>query len=71
MDKRREEITKLITEQGKMTDEIKAKIDAAGTLTELEDIYRPFRPKRETRATKAIAKYGGDESKCRLENQAA
>ena len=56
MDKRREEITKLITEQEKMTDEIKAKIDAAGTLTELEDIYRPFRPKRETRATKAIAK---------------
>ena len=56
MDKRREEITKLITEQEKMTDEIAAKIQAAGTLTELEDIYRPFRPKRETRATKAIAK---------------
>ena len=56
MDKRREEITKLITEQDKMTDEIKAKIDGANTLTELEDIYRPFRPKRETRATKAIAK---------------
>ena len=56
MDKRREEITKLINEQGKLTDEIKQSIDKAGSLTELEDIYRPFRPKRETRATKAIAK---------------
>ena len=56
LDKRKEEVTKLITDQGKMTDEIKEKIEKAGTLTELEDIYRPFRPKRETRATKAIAK---------------
>ena len=56
LDKRKEEVTKLITEQGKMTDEIKDKIEKANTLTELEDIYRPFRPKRETRATKAIAK---------------
>ena len=56
MDKRREEITKLIDEQGKLTDELKEKIAKAGTLTELEDIYRPYRPKRETRATKAIAK---------------
>lgn len=56
LDKRKEEVTKLITEQDKMTDEIKEKIEKANTLTELEDIYRPFRPKRETRATKAIAK---------------
>ena len=56
LDKRKEEITKLITDQEKMTDEIKIKIEKANTLTELEDIYRPFRPKRETRATKAIAK---------------
>ena len=56
MDKRKEEITKLINDQGKLTDEIKEKIEKANTLTELEDIYRPFRPKRETRATKAIAK---------------
>ena len=56
LDKRKEEITKLITDQDKMTDEIKEKIEKANTLTELEDIYRPFRPKRETRATKAIAK---------------
>ena len=56
LDKRKEEVTKLIADQEKLTDEIKAKIDNANTLTELEDIYRPFRPKRETRATKAIAK---------------
>jgi uncharacterized protein len=56
MDKRKEEVTKLIGDQGKLTDEISAKIANASTLTELEDIYRPFRPKRETRATKAIAK---------------
>ena len=55
-DKRKEEITKLITEQEKMTAEIQAKIDNAKTLTELEDIYRPFRPKRQTRATIAVAK---------------
>lgn len=56
LDKRKEEVTKLISDQGKMTDEIKEKIEKSNTLTELEDIYRPFRPKRETRATKAIAK---------------
>jgi uncharacterized protein len=56
MDKRKEDITKLIDEQGKLTDELKAKIAAANTLTELDDIYRPFRPKRQTRATIAIAK---------------
>ncbi len=55
-DKRREEIDRLITEQGNMTDEIKRKLENALTLTELEDIYRPFRPKRQTRATVAIAK---------------
>ena len=55
-DKRREDIVKLITEQEKMTDEIMNKLDNAVTLTELEDIYRPFRPKRQTRATIAIAK---------------
>ncbi len=56
LDKRKEEVTKLISDQGKMTDEIKEKIEKSNTLTELEDIYRPFRPKRETRATKAITK---------------
>ncbi|MBQ8431104.1 MAG: RNA-binding transcriptional accessory protein [Clostridia bacterium] len=56
MDKRKEEVTKLIDEQGKLTDELKEKINKANTLTELDDIYRPFRPKRQTRATIAVAK---------------
>ena len=55
-DKRKEDIIKLITEQEKMTPEIMQKLDSAKTMTELEDIYRPFRPKRQTRATIAIAK---------------
>jgi len=55
-DKRREEIVKLITEQEKMTPEIMEKLNSALTLAELEDIYRPFRPKRQTRATIAEAK---------------
>ena len=56
LDERREEITRLIDEQGKLTDELKEKIDAALTLSELEDIYRPYRPKRRTRATIAAEK---------------
>ena len=55
-EKRKEDIIKLITEQEKMTPEIMASIQKAKTQAELEDIYRPFRPKRETRATKAVAK---------------
>lgn len=55
-EKRKEEITRLISEQENMTDEIKLKLDKAVTLTELEDIYRPFKPKRQTRATIAEAK---------------
>ncbi len=55
-EKRKEEIIKLITEQEKMTPEIMASLDKALTMTELEDIYRPFRPKRQTRATVAEAK---------------
>lgn len=39
-----------------MTDELQAQIDAAKTLTEVEDIYRPYKPKRKTRASMAIAK---------------
>ena len=53
---RKKSIIKNIDEQGKLTDEIVKKLDAAKTLTELEDIYRPFKPKRQTRATIAIAK---------------
>jgi uncharacterized protein len=56
---RREEITRLIEEQGKMTPELQAGIKSAQTMTELEDIYRPYRPKRRTRAT--IAKEKGME----------
>ena len=53
---RKKTIVKTIDEQGKLTDEIAKKLDEAKTLTELEDIYRPFKPKRKTRATEAIAK---------------
>ena len=51
LDARREEVSSAITQQEKMTDEIASQIENAKTLAELEDIYRPFRPKRRTRAT--------------------
>ena len=54
--KRKEEVANLITEQGNMTEEIEQALASALTLTEVEDIYRPFRPKRKTRASVAIAK---------------
>lgn len=54
--KRKEEVSKAITEQGNMIDEITAALENAETLTEVEDIYRPFKPKRKTRASVAIAK---------------
>ncbi|MFR7747843.1 MAG: Tex family protein [Ruminococcus sp.] len=57
LDKRREEIRNLINEQEKLTDEISVSLDKAVTLSELEDIYRPFKPKRKTRAS--IAKEKG------------
>ncbi|MBO4884352.1 MAG: RNA-binding transcriptional accessory protein [Clostridia bacterium] len=53
MDKRRDEIAKTLDEQGVLTDELRGQLAAAQTLSELEDIYRPFRPKRRTRATMA------------------
>ncbi len=53
---RKATILKSIDEQGKLTDDIRKKLDGAKTLTELEDIYRPYKPKRKTRATEAIAK---------------
>ena len=53
LDKRREEIRGLIDAQEKLTDEVGAALDKAQTLSELEDIYRPFRPKRKTRASVA------------------
>lgn len=56
LEKRKEEITASITEQEKMTPEIEAAISAASTLVEVEDIYRPFKPKRKTRASAAREK---------------
>lgn len=50
LDKRRESILQSIDEQGKLSDELRKQLTEAGTLSELEDIYLPFRPKRKTRA---------------------
>ena len=56
LDKRRNEIESALQEQGNLTDELSAKLAAASTLAELEDLYRPFRPRRRTRATIAREK---------------
>lgn len=56
LEKRKEEVANSITEQGKMTDELRSSLDKAVTLTEVEDIYRPYKQKRKTRASVAIAK---------------
>lgn len=53
LEKRREEVRASIADQEKLTPEIEAQLDKAVTLTEIEDIYRPFRPKRKTRASVA------------------
>ena len=60
LDKRREEVSSAIISQEKMTSEIEKALSEASTLAEIEDIYRPFRPKRRTRAS--IAKEKGLES---------
>ncbi len=57
LEQRKEEISRLIDESGNLTDELKKKIEDANILTELEDIYRPYKPKKRTRAT--IAKEMG------------
>ncbi|MCG1011656.1 RNA-binding transcriptional accessory protein [Tepidanaerobacter sp. GT38] len=57
LEDRKAEVIKLLEEMEKLTPEIKKSLDAASTLQEVEDIYRPFRPKRRTRAT--IAKEQG------------
>lgn len=57
LDKRRDAVLKSLDERGLLTDEIRKKVDGACSMTELEDIYLPFRPKRRTRAT--IAKEKG------------
>ena len=56
LDKRREEVKSAIEGQGKLTEELSAAIDAAATLAEVEDLYRPYRQKRRTRATVAREK---------------
>lgn len=57
LEDKRTQVRTAIAEQGRLTDALAAKLDAAQTQTEIEDIYRPFRPKRRTRAS--IAKEKG------------
>ncbi|NLP34006.1 MAG: RNA-binding transcriptional accessory protein [Clostridiales bacterium] len=57
LEDKKAQVMSTIEEQGKLTEELKAQIIAAGTLVEVEDLYRPYRPKRRTRAT--IAKEKG------------
>ena len=56
LQQRREEVKASIENQGKLTEELSAAIDAAATLAEVEDLYRPYKPKRRTRATMAREK---------------
>ena len=56
LEKRKEEILSSIEEQGKLTDEIREALEKAETMTEAEDIYRPFKPHRKTRASVAREK---------------
>mgnify|MGYP000237673403 FL=1 len=56
LDERRETVKKAIDEQGKLTEELAAAIDSAKTLAEVEDLYRPYKQKRRTRATMAKEK---------------
>ena len=56
LQERRETVKNSIAEQGKLTDELAAAIDNAKTLSEVEDLYRPYKPKRRTRATVAKEK---------------
>lgn len=56
LDKRKQEVADSITEQGKMTDEIMIALASASTMTEVEDVYRPYKQKRKTRASVAIEK---------------
>ena len=57
LENRKQEVIRLIDEQGKLTDELKSKIQNAKVLQEVEDLYRPYRPKKRTRAS--IAKEKG------------
>ena len=76
---RRETVKNTIAEQGKLTEELAAAIDGAATLAEIEDLYRPYKPKRRTRATVAREKgleplaqlLFAQEASCPLPEQAA
>ncbi|MDG0767679.1 Tex family protein [Bacillus halotolerans] len=56
LNQRKEEVIRLITEQDKLTDELKRKIDQSVKLQEVEDLYRPYKQKRKTKATVAKSK---------------
>lgn len=56
LEARKEDVTRLIEEQGKLTDELSKAINNAKTLTEIEDLYRPYKQKKRTRATIAVEK---------------
>ncbi len=56
LDKRKEDITRLIDEKGMLTEELKAEITKCNKLVDIEDIYRPFKEKKKTKATEAIKK---------------
>ncbi|GAA0069829.1 Tex family protein [Clostridium sardiniense] len=56
LEDRKEAVIKIIDEQGNLTEEISIALQKAETLTEVEDIYRPFKPKKRTRATIALEK---------------
>ncbi|SDC63328.1 uncharacterized protein SAMN04488112_11218 [Melghirimyces thermohalophilus] len=53
LEERKEEVLRLIDEQGKLTEDLQGKIEAATRLQTVEDLYRPYRPKRKTRGSKA------------------
>ena len=56
LDKRKEEVRGAIEAQGALTEELSAKLEKAATLAEVEDLYRPYKPKRKTRASVARAR---------------
>lgn len=56
LEKRKQEVANAINEQGKMTEELQKAINAAQTMTEVEDIYRPYKQKKKTRASVAVEK---------------
>ena len=56
LEEKKEQVINAITDQGKMTEDLKKKILSAETLVAVDDLYRPYRPKKQTRATKAKEK---------------